>query len=140
MNTGPKHMCMHCKRAFVFNDELRYFAHKRVDSLPCDICEETNYLIKDKSKTFLLTLSILAGCLALIPLSGSAWLTYDMLSSGQRTRVFILTTILFIGFIMTTSALNVIYKNYIWQTHKFSKQFHSPFLDNLNRQSHDSRK
>lgn len=133
MTKSPKHMCMHCERPFVFNDELRYFAHRHFDSLPCDICEETNYLIKDKAKPLLLGISFLVGLLSLIPLCVSVWFIYDILLSSERVRIFILAVILFVGFVVTTTSLNAIYKNYIWQTRRFSKQFHSPFLDNLNR-------
>ena len=133
LTTAPKRSCMHCERPFVFNDELRYFAHRHVDSLPCDICGETNYLIKESHKPGLWLISFLTACLSLIPLAGSVWFTYDIWTSSERVRLYILAGLLFIGFTMTTALLNVIYRNYIWQTRKLSKQFHSPFFDNLNR-------
>lgn len=126
---------MHCERPFVFNDELRYFAHKKVESLPCDICEETNYFIKDKSKPFLLLISIIVGVISLVPLMGAVWFVYDFLSSTERIRLYVIIGILGAGFIMTTTALNIVYKHYIWQTHKLSKRFESPFLDSLNKRN-----
>lgn len=124
---------MHCERPFVFNDELRYFAHKRVSSLPCDICEETNYLIKERIKPVLLVLSIVLGAIACLPLAGSLWFIFDLYMSAERIRIFILIAIPIAGFLITSTLLNVIYRNYIWQTHRLSKRFESPFLDNLNR-------
>ena len=126
-------MCMHCERPFVFNDELRYFAHKKLESLPCDICDETNYLIKDKSKPLLLLLSIIAGLIACLPLAGGLLFIFDVLLSSDRIRIFVLAAVGFVGFVITSFSLNVIYRHYIWQTHKLSKRFESPFLDNLHR-------
>ena len=126
-------MCMHCERPFVFHDEMRYFAHKRLHSLPCDICEEMNYMVKTKDKPVLLLGSIIAGIIFLLPLLGCLWFVYSIWMSEERIRIFVLSAVLFVGFTITSASVNMIFRNYIWQTHKFSKRFESPFLDNLKR-------
>lgn len=134
MTKTEKRMCMHCERPFVLHDEFRYFAHKRIHSFPCDICEETNYLVKTGGRPLLFLISLIAGLISLIPLSVCVWFVlYSILMTEDRIKIFLLMTILFIGFTMTSMALNMVWRNYIWHTHKFSKRFESPFLDNLNR-------
>ncbi len=131
MTKPHKRQCMHCKRPFVFNDRIRYFYQKPKDSIPCDICEETNYLTDQKAKSVLLVVSIISGVIAALPLLGSLWFLFAPLFLTGHFLGFIFLVIPFIGFVVTSALMRVIYRNYLWQTHSLSAKFISPFLDNL---------
>ena len=129
----PSRTCMHCDRPFVFNDLIRFFSRKEIASINCDICEETNYFTDQKHKPILLVISLILGAISTLPvILGSIYVFWPFLSSGQSVGI-IFFLIPFIGLIVTSALLRVIYRHYVWQTHTLSKRFESPFLDNLNR-------
>ena len=114
------------------NDRMRYFFQRPVYQLPCDICGEVNYLEPDRPNRILASISVILGVLTTLPFLWSLWWVFEPMLRLGASRGILPILLVFVLLFGMMAAINIIYRNYIWATHRFTNRFSSPFLDQLN--------